>query len=223
MSKFKRRRRQHGYEFSSFSVNLRETLWLNDFPNWMNQPLCTKDNQMALLKIARLGHPVLRQVAIPVEEAEIKTAVFSRFVDDMIDTMRESDGVGLAAPQVYASKRLAIVEVKGPHPRYPNQPEVPLTVLVNPVVVSHSAELEDDWEGCLSIPDLRGRVPRWQSLQLKALDRTGAPIEINASGFFARVIQHELDHLDGVIFLDRMKDLQTLTHLREFQKHWMAS
>ncbi len=178
---------------------------------------------MALLKIARLGHPVLRQLATPVEESEIKSAAFSRFVDDMIDTMRESDGVGLAAPQVYASKRLAIVEVKGPHPRYPDQPEVPLTVLVNPQIVSHSTEMEEDWEGCLSIPDLRGRVPRWQSLSVRALDRRGGPIELNASGFFARVIQHEIDHLDGVMFLDRMKDFSTLTHLREFQKYWMTA
>jgi peptide deformylase len=176
---------------------------------------------MALLKIARLGHPVLRQQAASVEESEIKSTAFARFVDDMIDTMRESDGVGLAAPQVYASKRLAIVEVKGPHPRYPNQPEVPLTVLVNPRVVSHSVEIEEDWEGCLSIPDLRGRVPRWQSVEIAALDRTGNPIELKAGGFFARVIQHELDHLDGVMFLERMNDLRTLTHLREFQKYWM--
>lgn len=175
---------------------------------------------MALLKIARLGHPFLRQVAVPVEDAEIKTAAFARFIDDMIDTMRESDGVGLAAPQVYASRRVAIVEVKGPHPRYPDQPDVPLTVLVNPQVVSHSTETEEDWEGCLSIPDLRGRVPRWKSVDVRALDRTGNPIELKASGFFARVIQHELDHLDGVMFLERMNDLRTLTHLREFQKHW---
>ncbi len=175
---------------------------------------------MPLLKIARLGHPVLRQTAVPVEEMEIRTAAFAQFVDDMIDTMRESDGVGLAAPQVYASKRVVIIEVKGPHPRYPNQPEVPLTVLVNPQVISHSSELEEDWEGCLSIPDLRGRVPRWQSVEIRALDRAGSPIELKAGGFFARVIQHELDHLDGIMFLERMSDLRTLTHLREFQKYW---
>jgi peptide deformylase len=175
---------------------------------------------MALLKIARLGHPVLRQVAEPVPDSEIQSPSFQTFIDDMIDTMRESDGVGLAAPQVYASRRLAIVEVKGPHPRYPNQPEVPLTVLINPQVVSHSDELEEDWEGCLSIPDLRGRVPRWKSMQIRAQDRTGKVIEISASGFFARVIQHELDHLDGVMFLERMSDFKSLTHLREFQKYW---
>ena len=139
---------------------------------------------MALLKIARLGHPVLREIALPVPDAEIQTPAFGRFIDDMIETMRESDGVGLAAPQVYASIRLAIIEVKGPHPRYPDQPSVPLTVLVNPRIVSHSDELEEDWEGCLSIPDLRGRVPRWKSVQVHSKNRNGEPMEISASGFF---------------------------------------
>jgi peptide deformylase len=165
---------------------------------------------------------LLRQIAEAVPVSEIQSAVFQTFIDDMIDTMRESDGVGLAAPQVYAGQRVAIVEVKGPHPRYPNQPEVPLSVLINPQVVSHSEELEEDWEGCLSIPDLRGRVPRWKSVQIRALDRTGKTIEIVANDFFARVIQHELDHLDGVIFLERMNDLKSLTHLREFQKFWVT-
>ena len=177
---------------------------------------------MALLKIARLGHPVLREIAGPVPDAEISTPAFQQFIEDMIETMRESDGVGLAAPQVYASKRVAIVEVKGPHPRYPDQPEVPLTVLINPQIISHSVETEEGWEGCLSIPDLRGRVPRWLSLQVQARNRAGEKIEFAATGFFARVIQHELDHLDGLMFLERMNDFKTLTHLREFQKFWMV-
>jgi peptide deformylase len=178
---------------------------------------------VALLKIARLGHPVLRQVASPVDPAEITTPAFQKFIDDMIETMRESDGVGLAAPQVYEPRRLVLIEVKGPHPRYPDQADVPLTVLVNPQVVSHSDEKEEDWEGCLSIPDLRGKVPRWSALQVQALDRQGLPILLKAAGFFARVIQHELDHLDGVMFLERMSDLRTLTFLREFQKFGTTS
>ena len=170
-----------------------------------------------------MGHPILRQPASPVDNCEIQNPAFQQFIDDMIETMRESDGVGLAAPQVYASKRVAIVEVKGPHPRYPNQPGVPLTVLINPQIVSHSPEKEEDWEGCLSIPDLRGRVPRWISVQVTAKNRTGEPTELTASGFFARVIQHELDHLDGIMFPERMSDLKTLTHLREFQKFWVTA
>jgi peptide deformylase len=177
---------------------------------------------MSLLKIARLGHPVLRQPALPVEPVDIVKPEFQQFIDDMIETMRESDGVGLAAPQVYSSKRVVLIEVKGPHPRYPNQPEVPLTVLINPQVVAQAGEKEEDWEGCLSIPDLRGRVPRWVSVDVTALDRTGQRINLQAGGFFARVIQHELDHLDGILFLERMSDLRTLTYLREFQKHWMT-
>lgn len=189
----------------------------------MVRPYLQWEYDLALLKISRMGHPVLRQTASPVDDGEIPSPAFQQFIDDMIDTMRESDGVGLAAPQVYVPKRLALVEVKGPHPRYPNQPEVPLTALINPVIVSHSEESEEDWEGCLSIPDLRGRVPRWKSVQVEAKNRHGEPIEISAAGFFARVIQHELDHLDGVLFLDRMRDLKTLTHLREFQKHWLPA
>ncbi len=178
---------------------------------------------MALLKIARMGHPVLRQVALPVQQTEINTPAFQAFIDDMIDTMRESDGVGLAAPQVYSARRVVLIEVKGPHPRYPDQPGVPLTVLINPEVISHSSDTEPDWEGCLSIPDLRGQVPRWVSLKVRALDRQGQTLELEASGFFARVIQHELDHLDGILFLERMNDLRTLTYLREFQRFWTAA
>jgi peptide deformylase len=175
---------------------------------------------MALLKIARLGHPCLRQHAHPVSADELGTRDFQQFIDDMIETMHDGDGVGLAATQVHVLKRLFLVEVKTPHPRYPNQAGVPLTVIVNPEIREHSKELEEDWEGCLSIPDLRGRVPRWRSLKLSGLDRSGKPIAIEASDFFARVIQHEFDHLDGVVFLDRMRDMQSLSHLREYQVFW---
>jgi peptide deformylase len=176
---------------------------------------------VSLLRISRLGHPVLREQALPVDPIEIQTPAFGQFVDDMVDTMRESDGVGLAAPQVYVSKRVMVIEVKGPNPRYPQMPGVPLTVLINPQIVAHSAEMEEDWEGCLSIPDLRGRVPRWASVDVTALDRTGKPIQFTATGFFARIIQHELDHLDGIVFIERMQSLASLTYLAEFQKFWV--
>jgi peptide deformylase len=175
---------------------------------------------MSLLKIARLGHPVLRQKALPVSLEELASPPFQQFIDDMIATMRDGDGVGLAATQVHVMKRVFLVEVKAPHPRYPNQPDVPLTVVINPEIRPHSEEMEEDWEGCLSIPDLRGRVPRWRSLHLAALDRTGRDISLDAEQFFARVIQHELDHLDGIVFLDRMRDFSTLSHLREYQLYW---
>jgi peptide deformylase len=175
---------------------------------------------MAILKIARLGHPVLRRIALPVAEVEIASPAVRQLIDDMIDTMRDGEGVGLAAPQVYAPARIFIVEVKGPNPRYPDQADVPLTVFINPEIVEHSQVQEEDWEGCLSIPDLRGKVPRWKSLKIRALDRAGESRTLDVSGFFARVIQHELDHLDGRIFLDRMSEFSTLTHLREFHKFW---
>jgi peptide deformylase len=182
-----------------------------------------EDARMALLKISKLGHPVLRQLAVDVDPEEITQLGFQRFLDDMADTMRESDGVGLAAPQVYVSKRIIVIEVKGPNPRYPNQPPVPLTVLINPRIVQHTPATHEDWEGCLSIPDLRGKVPRFASVEVAALDRAGKPVSLTAEGFFARIIQHEIDHLDGKIFIERMSDLHTLTHLREFQKFWASA
>jgi peptide deformylase len=175
---------------------------------------------MALLKIARLGHPVLRQKALPVTADELSSPAFQRFIDDMIETMRDGDGVGLAATQVHTPKRIFLVEVKSPHPRYPDQPGVPLTAVINPEIREHSEDVQEDWEGCLSIPDLRGLVPRWRSLRLAGMDREGRQILLEANTFFARVIQHELDHLDGIVFPDRMRDFSTLTHLREYQLFW---
>jgi peptide deformylase len=178
---------------------------------------------LSLLKIARLGHPILRKAAAIVDDRELLSPATQQLIDDLIETMREGDGVGIAAPQVYAPKRIFVVEVKGPNPRYPTQPDVPLTVFVNPQIIEHSQETEVDWEGCLSIPDLRGKVPRWRSVQITALDREGKPFTLAADRFFARVIQHELDHLDGKVFLDRMSDFASLTHLREYQKFWSVN
>ncbi len=178
---------------------------------------------MALLKIARLGHPVLRTKADDVPADRIPTPEFQKFIDDMVETMRDADGVGLAAPQVFAPDRVIAVELRGKNPRYPEQPTIPLTVLINPVIHAHVKDQEPGWEGCLSLPDLRGRVPRWVAITVHALDRTGEKVTVEAGGFFARVIQHEIDHLDGVMFLDRMEDLMSLTHLTEFHRYWQPS
>lgn len=175
---------------------------------------------MAILKVCRLGHPVLRKVAEPVSASELRSPEFQRFIDDMVETMHEYSGVGLAANQVHVSRQIAVIEVIE-HPRHPDAPPVSLTVIVNPRVTPLSPEAEDDWEGCLSVPELRGRVPRYTSVRLQALDRHGAPIEITARDFFARVLQHETDHLNGMVYLDRMKDLSTLTHLAEWARYWM--
>ena len=174
---------------------------------------------MAILKVAQLGHPVLREPSHSVPAERIATPEFQRFIDDMIETMREYDGVGLAAPQVHVPWRVATIEVAG-NPRYPGAPQVPLTVLVNPEIQAVDEAKVVDWEGCLSVPGLRGKVPRRRLLDVVALDREGTPITWRAEGFAARVVQHEVDHLDGRLYLDRMEDLLTLTHLHEFARFW---
>lgn len=177
---------------------------------------------MAILKVARLGHPALRQAAAPVPEGEIRSPEVQRLVDDMIETMREYDGAGLAANQIHVLRQVAVIEVLK-NPRYPEAPEVPLTVLINPAVTPLTDRTEDGWEGCLSVPDMRGIVPRLTAVRLQALDREGQRIDLKATDFFARVIQHETDHLQGVVYLDRMRDLNTLTHLAEWNTYWIGS
>lgn len=177
---------------------------------------------MSILKVARLGHPVLRQVTANLPERELQSAAMQKLIDDMIETMKEYDGVGLAADQVHESKQVAVLEVAN-NPRYPNKPDVPLTVLVNPKVTPLSDALEEDWEGCLSIPDLRGKVPRYTSVRVQAWDRNGQELDYVATGFHARVIQHEFDHLNGKLYVDRMRDLTTLSFLQEFARYWLPA
>src|SRR6516162_7596136 len=170
-----------------------------------------------ILKVARLGHPAIRTPAQAVDPAMILSAEFQRLLDDMVDTMREYSGVGLAAPQVHLSIRLAVLEVSH-HPRYPDMPQVPLTYLINPEVTVLDAATADDWEGCLSIPEMRGVVARYKRLRVQALGRQGEALDFVASDFHARVIQHETDHLKGEVYLDRMPNLRSLSHLAEWQR-----
>ena len=174
---------------------------------------------MAILKVARLGHPVVRTPSEAVPKESITSAAMQRFIDDMIDTMREYDGVGLAAPQVHVSKQVAVIEVQE-NRRYPGEGPIPLTVLINPRILTMSKKPLDDWEGCLSVNDFRGKVPRAESLEVEAYNRKGEKVKFHAHGFFARVIQHECDHLAGKVFLDRMPNLLTLSHLHEFARYW---
>ena len=174
---------------------------------------------MAILKVARLGHPVIRTPAEAVPKETITSTATQRFLDDMIETMREYEGVGLAAPQVHVSQQIAVIEVAG-NRRYPGEGPVPLTVLINPKILSASKKQLVDWEGCLSVRDLRGQVPRAESLEVEAYNRKGEKVRFHAHGFFARVIQHECDHLASKVFLDRMPTLSTLTHLQEFLRYW---
>ena len=175
---------------------------------------------MSILKVARLGHPVLRNVAKDLASKEISTRETQRLIDNMIETMKEYDGVGLAAVQVHVPMQIAVLEVAN-NPRYPQKPEVPLSVLINPKIEPLSEEMEEDWEGCLSIIEMRGKVPRYKEIKVMGRNREGKEVDFVASGFHARVIQHELDHLQGKVFLDRMKDLSTLTYLPEYSRYWI--
>jgi peptide deformylase len=177
---------------------------------------------MAIRKVARMGHPVLRDAARAVSASDVSTPEFQRLIDDMLETMAEYQGIGLAAPQVYEGLRLFVA---GSDPDAPlgdmaDAGRMPLIALVNPEITPMGSAVEIDWEGCLSIPDIRGEVPRARDITVRAMDREGRPIEFRASGFPARVIQHETDHLDGVLFFDRMRSFETLTFLEEYQRYW---
>jgi peptide deformylase len=174
-----------------------------------------------ILKVARLGHPAVRSAAKPVPVDQIKTADFQRLLDDMVETMHEYSGVGLAAPQVHLSIQVAVLECSH-NPRYPDAPPIPLTVLINPTVTVIDRAPLEDWEGCLSIPDLRGRVPRFKSVRVQALGRDATALDFVATDFHARVIQHETDHLKGEVYLDRMPNMRSLTHLAEFQRFMLV-
>lgn len=172
-----------------------------------------------LLKVAKLGHPILRQIARPVADDELLDSATQRLIDDMIETMRDAAGVGLAAPQVHVSRKIQVVEIR-PNPRYPTAPTFPLMVLVNPEIEPLTDELLENWESCLSVNDLRGRVWRPAAVRVRYQDRFGEPREFEFEGFPATVVQHETDHLLGKVFLDRMTDLATLTHMREWDVYW---
>jgi peptide deformylase len=177
---------------------------------------------MAVLKVAKLGNPVLRQVSRKVDLKELvnPNGELQSFIDDMIDTMREEGGVGLAAPQVNRSIQIVVLEYEN-NERYPGESSIPVTALINPVLSDLSDETDLGWESCLSLIDFRGLVPRSTSLMLTAYDREGNKIEKRATGFEAVVLQHEIDHLNGKVFLDRMDDLTQLSYQEEFEEFWL--
>jgi len=169
---------------------------------------------MSILKVSRMGHPVLRAKARTVDKSEIKNPALQLFIDSMIDTMFEYSGVGLAAPQVHEGVRVfvAMLDADG-------RGEGDAVVFINPEITPIGDVMVEGWEGCLSIPEIRGRVPRAQHIKVTALDRTGKRFELELKDFPARVVQHETDHLDGVLFLDRMKSFETLTYLEEYSRY----
>ena len=173
---------------------------------------------MSILKVARLGHPVLRTLARPLEESQIKSQVIQKLIDDMIETMYEYQGIGLAAPQIYESFRIFVAGVESKS----EAGELSTTVFINPEVVPLDSSKVEDWEGCLSIPDMRGRVLRSANVRIRSLDRRGESFEKELHGYSSRVVQHELDHLDGILFLDRMTSFESLSLLEEFERFWRS-
>lgn len=177
---------------------------------------------MAIRKIASIGHPVLREQARELSQAELASAQSQALIDDLIETMRDANGAGLAAIQVHEPVRICVIEVRD-NPRYPYKPNIPLTVLVNPRVEPLTDERFDNFEGCLSVPNLRGRVPRATRVRVRAWDRDGADIDIEVAGVSAGTYQHEVDHLDGVVFLDRVVDSKSLCTWTEFERYHKAA
>ena len=170
-----------------------------------------------------MGHPVLRARAKPIDPGDITSPRVQTLIDSMFETMQEYQGVGLAAPQVHESLRVFVAGFpprRGAEEGDEEETRVPLMALINPEITIAGAATADDWEGCLSIPDVRGKVPRALEIDVRAYDRRGRKISVHAKGFTARVIQHETDHLDGVLFFDRMKSLETLTFLEEYGRYW---
>jgi peptide deformylase len=159
---------------------------------------------MPVRDVLRMGHPVLRERSRPVEA--FGTPELKALLEDMIETMAAKSGAGLAAPQIGVLQRVVIFGVDH-NPRYPDAEPVPFTVLVNPKLVMLTREVEEDWEGCLSVPGMRGIVPRYTKLKYSGFDIDGNPLERVAEGFHARVVQHECDHLDGILYPQRMTDL----------------
>lgn len=168
-----------------------------------------------ILSITQLGHPVLRHVSKPVPLPLSKA--HNRLIDDMMATMKKAKGVGIAAPQVGVGLRLFIIAPE-PSARYPNALRMPPVAMINPVLMKHSKKMVTDWEGCLSIPGLRGRVPRYQSVDIEFSARDGRRLRGKLSGFVARIFQHEFDHINGMVYVDRVKDTRTFMTESEFRK-----
>jgi|SRR5579872_7215968 len=159
---------------------------------------------MAIKAVLKMGHPVLRQVAAPVTRFD---GELQELIADLDDTMRAQSGAGIAAPQIGVSRRVVVFEVQE-NPRYPHVAQVPYTVLINPELTPLGTEQEEGWEGCLSVPGMRGLVPRFHKLRYRGFDRHGALIDRTVEGFHARVVQHEVDHLDGILYPQRIRDLR---------------
>ena len=173
-----------------------------------------------ILEIIQLGHPVLRSTAQMVENA--RDQQIQKLIDDLIATVGHANGVGIAAPQVAENSRLFVVASR-PTLRYPHAPVMEPTAMVNPRLLAHSTEVSKDWEGCLSIPGIRGLVPRYQAIEVEYTDRNGKLQKQELTDFVARIFQHEHDHLDGIVFLDRLESTQDIVTEQEYHKRIVHS
>jgi peptide deformylase len=177
---------------------------------------------MAIRKIATIGHPVLRQVARELSREELLSPTWQSFIDDLVETMVDADGAGLAANQVYEPVMVCAICVKD-NPRYPYKPNIPLTILVNPKIENLTEETFQNYEGCLSVPNLRGEVPRVIRARVRAWDRHGKDLDFEVKGLSAGTFQHEVDHLHGKLFVDRVTDTKTLCTWSDFQRYQMPA
>ena len=167
---------------------------------------------MTIRRVLRIGHPILLEKSYPVHD--FNTAMLDKLILDMLDTMEAEDGAGLAAPQIGVLWRVVIFGITE-NPRYPGMDPIPLTTLINPVITLLSDEKEDGWEGCISVPGMRGLVPRYKSIRYSGYDASGSKIEKEVDGFHARVVQHEVDHLDGVLYPQKIKDMTQFGYKEE--------
>ncbi|MBI4226379.1 peptide deformylase [Candidatus Roizmanbacteria bacterium] len=168
-----------------------------------------------LLQIAQLGHTVLRKKAKTVKD--VKGLTVQKLIDDLISTVMDVDGVGIGAPQVYKSLRIFIL-ASHPNPRYPKAPKMKPSAVINPKIISYSKEKKKDWEGCLSIPGIRGLIPRHHSINVEFTNRDGTRLKKTYKDFVARIFQHEFDHLEGIMFVDRVESSKDLISEKEYQK-----
>lgn len=175
---------------------------------------------MAIKKVIRMGHPTLRIKAQPLTKSEITDQATKELVQDMFDTMQAENGIGIAAPQIGPSKQVAIVGIPSESSRYPDAEETDLIVVINPTITVLDETLQGCWEGCLSVPGLRGFVERPRCVQIDFTDLNGEQHSIVAEDFLATVFQHELDHLEGILYVDRIKDTTKLCYNEEFVEHW---
>lgn len=172
---------------------------------------------MTVLAIATIGNPVLRERAREVARDELAGEPMQRLIDDMIETMRHASGAGIAANQVHRPFRVCVIEISN-NPRYPYKPNWPLTILVNPTVEWTTDETFMNFEGCLSVPNLRGQVPRSVGIRVRAWDRAGRDLDFSVAGMTAGTFQHEVDHLDGKLFVDRVVDTRSLCTWADFDR-----